>query len=184
MDGGRKHPSRQRRGRNGPLRSTLVDGMVSAYHALDVGASVFGSDTRRNRRTDSAKKGAAGEGWREQFGAFQGAPQSAVQLSCAEIRHLFWQLVLAVERSVAGVLKWSSWRRWHQAWARWYHSRKRAGDASVEVMQTDGWWQALPSQFPGWKTVYAQYSQWRKAGIWDRIWTKSAQRFSSDELQL
>jgi Putative transposase of IS4/5 family (DUF4096) len=142
---------------------------------------------------------------------------------------------LAVERSVARLLQWSNWRRWHQAWARWHHYRKRAGgapaqgmeqvacevedeqvvdaqeawrrlelwlaslrrsgrpysqprrevfDAIVEVMQTDCGWQALPSQFPRWKTVYAQYSQWRKAGIWDRIWTKSSQRFSVDELQL
>jgi len=132
-------------------------------------------------------------------------------------------------------LQWSWWRRTHQAWARYYHYRKRAGDASaqamekgacevedhqvveaeeawrrlevwlasmrrsgrpyshprrevfdaiVEVMQTDCGWQALPSHFPGWKTVYAQYRQWRKAGIWDRIWTKSAQPFSFDELQL
>jgi hypothetical protein len=158
-----------------------------------------------------------------------------VQLSCAEIRHLFWQLVLAVERSAAALLQWSNWRRWHQAWARWYHYRKREGNASareveqvgceveegqvvdaeeawrrlecllpsvqcsgrpyshprrevfdaiVEVMQTDCGWQALPSQFPCWKTVYAQYSQWRKAGIWDRIWTKSSQPFSIDKLQL
>jgi len=142
---------------------------------------------------------------------------------------------LAVERSAARLLQWSNWRRWHQAWARWYHYRKRAGaasaqgmekgecegaeeqvveaeeawkrleewlasvqrsgrpygqsrrlvfDAIVEVMQTDCGWQALPSQFPPWKTVYAQYSHWRKAGIWDRIWTQSSQRFSSDELQL
>ena len=158
-----------------------------------------------------------------------------MRLSCAEIRHLFWQLVLAVERSAQTLLQWSWWRRTHQAWARYYHYRKRAGDASaqamekgaceaedeqvveaeeawrrlevwlasmrrsgrpyshprrevfdaiVEVMQTDCGWQALPSHFPGWKTVYAQYRQWRKAGIWDRIWTKSAQPFSFDELQL
>jgi len=64
------------------------------------------------------------------------------------------------------------------------HPRREVFDAIVEVMQTDCGWQALPSQFPHWKTVYAQYSQWRKAGIWDRIWTKSSQHFSSDELQL
>lgn len=42
-------------------------------------------------------------------------------------------------------------------------------EAIVHVMQTDCGWQALPSQFPNWKTVYAQYRQWRKAGIWDKI---------------
>jgi hypothetical protein len=171
----------------------------------------------------------------EHSGAFQGAPQSPVRLSCAEIRHLFWQLVLAVERSAELLLQWSSWRRWHQAGARWYHYRKRAAgevesvaalvekqeqeqqvpetqelwrrlesllptgkrsgrpysherlvvlEAIVHVMQTDCGWQALPSRFPRWKTVYAQYRQWRKQGIWEKIWAKSSQRFSTDELQL
>jgi hypothetical protein len=48
-----------------------------------------------------------------------------VRLSCGEIRRLFWQLVLAVERSAAVLLHWSWWRRWHQAWARYYHYRRR-----------------------------------------------------------
>jgi transposase len=38
---------------------------------------------------------------------------------------VFWQVVLAVERSAAAILGWSSWRRWHQAWARYYHYRRR-----------------------------------------------------------
>jgi hypothetical protein len=142
---------------------------------------------------------------------------------------------LAVERSAAALLQWSRWRRWHQAWARWYHYRKRAGslgdgqaavaeceeekqqlpdtqevwkrlesllssakrsgrpysqerrlvlEAIVHVMQTDCGWQALPSHFPHWKTVYAQYRQWRKVGIWDKIWVKPAQHCSNNELQL
>ena len=159
-----------------------------------------------------------------------------MRLSCAEIRHLFWQLVLAAERSAVMLLQWSSWRRWHQAWARWHHYRKRADDASrgalekgvhevgekqeqdaeeawrrlesklasaqqgsgrpyshprrevfdaiVEIMQSDCGWQALPKQFPPWKTVYAQYSQWRTQGIWEAIWAKPALPFSNDELQL
>jgi hypothetical protein len=36
-----------------------------------------------------------------------------------------WQLVLLVERSAAAILRWSTWRRWHQAWARFYHYRRR-----------------------------------------------------------
>jgi len=158
-----------------------------------------------------------------------------VRLSCAEIRHLFWQLVLAVERSAQALLEWSNWRRWHQGWARWHHyrkreqsaaqqraaaaegegqeqqardaeeawsrlervlaSRQRSGrrysyerrevfDAIVYVMQTDCGWQALPSRYPPWKTVYEQYRSWRKAGIWDSIWAPSTQPFSKDELQL
>jgi hypothetical protein len=59
-----------------------------------------------------------------------------VRLSCAEIRRLFWQLVLVVERSAAAILHWSWWRRWHQAWARYYHYRHReesrlSGSSSV-----------------------------------------------------
>jgi hypothetical protein len=62
--------------------------------------------------------------------------------------------------------------------------RRLVLEAIVHVMQTDCGWQALPSQFPRWKTVYAQYRQWRKAGIWDKIWVKPAQSYSQDELQL
>ena len=62
--------------------------------------------------------------------------------------------------------------------------RRLVLEAIVHVMQTDCGWQALPSHFPHWKTVYAQYRQWRKAGIWDKIWVKPAQRCSHDELQL
>ena len=31
------------------------------------------------------------------------------------------------ERSVTSILHWSWWRRWHQAWARYYHYRRRKG---------------------------------------------------------
>ncbi|HEV2121461.1 MAG TPA: transposase [Chloroflexota bacterium] len=34
-----------------------------------------------------------------------------------------------VERSPAAILRWSWWRRWHQAWARYYHYRRREGRA-------------------------------------------------------
>jgi hypothetical protein len=130
---------------------------------------------------------------------------------------------LAVERGAAAILRWSSWRRWHQAWARYYHYRRRqsaaAGppapqpqaqqaeeaqmdvsevvwsrlspllpsadrvgrpydharrlvlEAIVHVMQSGCGWRALPSTFPPWQTVYAQLSQWRKSGIWDKIWS-------------
>jgi len=35
-------------------------------------------------------------------------------------------LVVRVEQSVAAILGWSWWRRWHQARARWYHYQRRA----------------------------------------------------------
>ena len=137
-----------------------------------------------------------------------------------------------VERSAKRILQWSWWRRWHQAWAGYYHHRrqernlseqsqaqrvaeasgepplvepssaepqhdeievvwkrlepllppaKRAGhpydyprrlmlEAIVYVMRTNCGWSNLPSQFPPWKTVYSQYRQWRKTGIWGTIW--------------
>jgi hypothetical protein len=143
---------------------------------------------------------------------------------------------LVVERSVTAVLRWSWWRRWHQAWARYYHYRRRARaapscqppaaasaeaavrqedaievvwsrlepllpakrrvghpydysrrlvlEAIVYVMQTDCGWQHLPSHFPPWKTVYAQLRQWRKTGIWAKIWSGLDQPRPTDELQL
>jgi hypothetical protein len=62
--------------------------------------------------------------------------------------------------------------------------RKLVLEAIVHVMQTDCGWQALPSHFPAWQTVYAQYRRWRKQGIWQKIWANSTQSFSHDELQL
>jgi hypothetical protein len=35
-------------------------------------------------------------------------------------------LVVRCEQSVEAILGWSWWRRWHQAWARWYHYQRRA----------------------------------------------------------
>jgi hypothetical protein len=34
-------------------------------------------------------------------------------------------VVLAVERGAEALLRWSTWRRWHQAWARYHHYRRR-----------------------------------------------------------
>jgi transposase len=159
-----------------------------------------------------------------------------VRLSCAEIRQLFWQLVLAVERSAAAILRWSCWRRWHQAWARYYHYRRRQSaaterekpegearqgvarqidvtevvwrrleqllppahrvghpydysrrlvlEAIVHLMQTDCGWRNLPSRFPPWQTVHTQLTQWRKTGIWNKIWSGLEQPHPTDELQL
>jgi len=174
-------------------------------------------------------------GREEQYGQFQSPPQAPVRLSCGEIRRLFWQLVLVVERSARAILRWSWWRRWHQAWARYYHYRRRSGageeqhppvapapavarqldvtevvwsrlepllprmrrvghpydyprrlvlEAIVYVMQTDCGWQHLPSHFPPWQTVYSQLTQWRKNGIWAKIWAGLDTPHPTDELQL
>lgn len=158
-------------------------------------------------------------GGRPQFGPLQGAPRPWLSLSCREIRRLFWQLVLIRPRTPPLVLHWSGWRRWHQAWAAYYHHRrrgiavpgqrqtatpaargvplepawqrlaaclppaKRPGrpyahdrrvilEAIVYVMQTGCAWPSLPTRFPPWQTVYAQFDRWRKAGIWEHIWAE------------
>ena len=40
---------------------------------------------------------------------------------------------MVVERSAAAILHWSWWRRWHQAWARYYHYRRREQDRRPET---------------------------------------------------
>jgi hypothetical protein len=34
--------------------------------------------------------------------------------------------VVAGKREADAILHWSWWRRWHQAWAAWHHTRRRA----------------------------------------------------------
>ena len=58
-----------------------------------------------------------------------------MRLSCCEIRRLLWQLVVVVERSAALVLRWSWWRRWHQAWAHYYHHRRQERTLSEPVLE-------------------------------------------------
>jgi transposase len=38
------------------------------------------------------------------------------------------------------------------------------------VMQSGNGWRSLASEFPPWQTVYTQFKQWEKTGIWDAIW--------------
>jgi hypothetical protein len=109
--------------------------MVPTYHAGDVGKRVFVGDSSKTRSDGGTKKRAADNRRSEQFGSIQTPPQSPIGLSCREIRSLFWELGLAVRGSISDVLGWSSWRRWHQAWARYYHYRRR--DGSKEEEQKD-----------------------------------------------
>jgi hypothetical protein len=44
---------------------------------------------------------------------------------------------LAVERSAAAILRWSWWRRWHQAWARYYHYRRRQDSEDTRQRPSD-----------------------------------------------
>jgi hypothetical protein len=99
--------------------------LVPPYYLGNVGTGVFGSDARADGCRDGAKKGAGEARAGEQLGALQERPRAPVRLSCCEIRRLFWQLCVVVERSAELVLRWSWWRRWHQAWARYYHYRRQ-----------------------------------------------------------
>jgi hypothetical protein len=51
----------------------------------------------------------------------------------AEIRRLFWRLVLVVQQTPAQILHWSSWLRHHQAIAKYYHYKRRG--ASLSYLQ-------------------------------------------------
>jgi len=64
------------------------------------------------------------------------------------------------------------------------HARRLVLEAIVYVMQTDCGWQHLPSHFPPWQTVYRQLTQWRKNGIWAKIWSGLEQPHPTNELQL
>ncbi|HEV2122312.1 MAG TPA: transposase [Chloroflexota bacterium] len=64
---------------------------------------------------------------------------------------------MGVERSAAAILGWSWWRRWHQAWARYYHDRKRGGPEhqacdelppASSTSVTDSIWQRLAPLLP------------------------------------
>jgi transposase len=70
---------------------------------------------------------------------------------------LFWQVVLALERSAAALLRWSNWRRWHQAWAGYWHNRRRGNgeqasndkqSAASTTDSTDVVWQRLEPLLP------------------------------------
>jgi hypothetical protein len=83
---------------------------------------------------------------------------------------------LAVERSAAAILHWSWWRRWHQAWARWYQYRRRqsevlgqprapAAELQAETRQTDVTevvWSRLEGLLPSGKRVGRPYGHDRR----------------------
>lgn len=53
------------------------------------------------------------------------APDDLIPLSCNEIQHLFTTLVAQTVPTVIHRLRWSEWRRRHQARARTCHYRRR-----------------------------------------------------------
>jgi len=63
---------------------------------------------------------------RERADSLQGLARTVVPLSVSEIRRLFWRLVLATQQRVERMLAWSTWRRWHQGIAKYWHYKRRA----------------------------------------------------------
>lgn len=64
------------------------------------------------------------------------------------------------------------------------HARRVIFEAIVYRMQTNCGWRSLPSSFPPWQTVYSQWVEWRKCGIWDSIWSGFEQPHLTRQLQL
>jgi transposase len=50
------------------------------------------------------------------------------------------------------------------------HARREIVEAIVYVMERGGGWRELPEEYPPWQTVYWQWSQWKKNGLWERLW--------------
>jgi hypothetical protein len=100
--------------------------MVSAYHVGDVGiCAVDGATGRTPARRAPVKKNLAGCP-AEQSDRLQDLARADVPLSVREIRRLFWCLVLAAQQRVERMLAWSTWRRWHQGIAKYWHYKRRA----------------------------------------------------------
>src|SRR6266849_8462237 len=100
--------------------------MVSAYHVGHVGlCAVDGAAGRAPARRPAIKKNGAGL-HAEQSDSLQGRARAVVPLSVSEIRRLFWRLVLATQQRVERILAWSTWRRWHQGIAKYWHYKRRS----------------------------------------------------------
>src|SRR5215510_15230811 len=100
--------------------------MASPYHLGHVGLCAVDSATDYTvpQRGDTQKNAVPARP--EQPGGLQGGARPAVPLSVAEIRRLFWGLVLATQQRVERILAWSTWRRWHQGIAKYWHYKRRA----------------------------------------------------------
>jgi len=100
--------------------------MVSAYHVGHGGlCAVDGATGRAPPHRSTVKKNGAGR-HTEPSDRLQGLPRARVPLSVSEIRRLFWRLVLATQPRVERMLAWSTWRRWHQGIAKYWHDKRRA----------------------------------------------------------
>lgn len=83
-------------------------------------------------------------------------------MSCAEIRRLFWAVVVAVPHSATQLVRWSQWRRWHQAWARYYHYRRR--DVGVDQPESERTAPAAPTLELVWQRLEGILPTGRRVG--------------------
>ena len=60
-----------------------------------------------------------------------------IPLTCNEIRHLFTTLITNTIRTISHRLRWSNWRRRHQARARTSHYRREAKPPSTSIYITN-----------------------------------------------
>ena len=49
------------------------------------------------------------------------------------------------------------------------YSKREILEAIFYVLRTGCQWRYLPNDFPLWKTVYEQFRQWKKQGIFEKI---------------
>jgi transposase len=42
----------------------------------------------------------------------------------------------------------------------------------VWIARTGAPWRDLPERYGKWPSVYSRFQRWRKAGVWDRIWSE------------
>src|SRR5437870_4844952 len=100
--------------------------MVSAYHVGYVGVCAVDSATGRTPARSSTVKKNFPECHAGQSDSLQDLARVGVPLSVSEIRRLFWRLVLATQQRVERMLAWSTWRRWHQGIAKYWHYKRRS----------------------------------------------------------
>jgi len=116
----------ERRGWSGPVRGAQWDRLVSSYPVGDGGicpvARLAGCQPAARGGTPKNAVPAPIEPPRGR----QGDPRARVPLRVCDIRRLFWGLVLAIQQRVERILAWSTWRRWHQSIAHYWHYKRRA----------------------------------------------------------
>jgi hypothetical protein len=100
--------------------------MVAAYHLGEVGVGAVDRATGRPpARSTPVKKKVPGL-HAGQSDSLQDRARVGVPLRVSAMRRLCWRLVLATQQRVERMLAWSTWRRWHQGIAKYWHDKRRS----------------------------------------------------------